>query len=99
DGDTDTVVRRLQEQMQAAADGLEYELAARVRDRLTAVRKAIERQQMVADRNEDLDVVGIAEDDLEAAVQVFFVRKGRVVGRKGVRGGQGGGPGARPAGR
>jgi excinuclease ABC subunit C len=47
------------------------------------VNKAIERQQMVADRNEDLDVIGVAEDDLEAAVQVFFVRRGRVVGRKG----------------
>ena len=51
----------------------------------TSVRKAIERQQMVADRNEDLDVIGIAEDDLEAAVQVFFVRKGRVVGPQGLR--------------
>ncbi len=38
---------------------------------------------MVAERNEDLDVIGIAEDELEAAVQVFFVRRGRVVGRKG----------------
>jgi excinuclease ABC subunit C len=83
DGDTDTVVRRLEDQMREAASTLEYERAARLRDRLTSVRKAIERQQMVADRNEDLDVVGIAEDDLEAAVQVFFVRRGRVVGRKG----------------
>jgi excinuclease ABC subunit C len=83
DGDTDTVVRRLEDQMRAAADDLEYERAARVRDRLTSVRKAIERQQMVAERNEDLDVIGIAEDDLEAAVQVFYVRRGRVVGRKG----------------
>jgi excinuclease ABC subunit C len=83
DGDTDTVVRRLDDQMRAAADELEYERAARVRDRLTSVRKAIERQQMVAERNEDIDVIGIAEDDLEAAVQVFFVRRGRVVGRKG----------------
>jgi excinuclease ABC subunit C len=83
DGDTDTVVRRLEAEMRSAASELEYERAARLRDRLTSVRKAIERQQMVADRNEDLDVVGIAEDDLEAAVQVFFVRKGRVVGRKG----------------
>jgi excinuclease ABC subunit C len=83
DGDTDSIVRRLEGQMQAAADQLEYERAARVRDRLTSVRKAIERQQMVADRNEDLDVIGLAEDDLEAAVQVFFVRRGRVVGRKG----------------
>jgi len=83
DGDTDTVVRRLEGEMRGAASQLEYERAARLRDRLTSVRKAIERQQMVADRNEDVDVVGIAEDDLEAAVQVFFVRKGRVVGRKG----------------
>ena len=83
DGDTDTIVGRLETQMKAAASNLEYERAARLRDRLTSVRKAIERQQMVADRNEDLDVIGIAEDDLEAAVQVFFVRRGRVVGRKG----------------
>jgi excinuclease ABC subunit C len=84
DGETDTIVRRLEEQMRSAADNLEYERAARVRDRLASVRKAIERQQMVADRNEDLDVIGIAEDDLEAAVQAFFVRRGRVVGRKGL---------------
>ncbi|HET8620910.1 MAG TPA: excinuclease ABC subunit UvrC [Acidimicrobiales bacterium] len=83
DGDTDTIVRRLESRMREAADNLEYERAARVRDRLTSVRKAIERQQMVAERNEDLDVIGLAEDDLEAAVQVFFVRRGRVVGRKG----------------
>jgi excinuclease ABC subunit C len=69
--------------MRAASDELEFERAARLRDQLTSVRKAIERQQMVADRNEDFDVLGITEDDLEAAVQVFFVRRGRVVGRKG----------------
>lgn len=83
DGDTEPVVRRLEQQMQEAADHLEFELAARVRDRLDSVRKAIEKQQMVADRDEDLDVVGIAGDELEAAVQVFYVRRGRVVGRKG----------------
>jgi excinuclease ABC subunit C len=83
DGETDTIVRRLEREMKQAADELEYERAARIRDRLTAVRKAIERQQMVADRSEDLDVIGLAEDELEAAVQVFYVRKGRVVGRKG----------------
>ena len=83
EGDTDEVVGRLTAEMQAAAEALEFERAARLRDRLTAVTKAIERQQMVADRNEDLDVFGVADDELEAAVQVFHVRKGRVVGRKG----------------
>src|SRR4029079_14299777 len=83
DGETDEIVQRLQTQMKEAASELEFERAARVRDRLTAVQRAIEKQQMVADRNEDLDVIGIADDELEAAVQVFLVRKGRVVGRKG----------------
>ena len=48
------------------------------------MRKAIERQQMVASREEDFDLLGIEEDELEASVQVFYVRKGRVVGRKGL---------------
>jgi excinuclease ABC subunit C len=83
DGDTDTIVKRLEASMREAADALEFEKAARCRDRLFSVRKAIERQQMVADRNEDLDVIGLVDDELEAAVQVFHVRRGRVVGRKG----------------
>ena len=82
-GETDPVVERLEAEMLGAADGLEFELAARMRDRLASVRRAIEKQQMVASTDEDLDVVGIAEDELEAAVQVFYVRRGRVVGRKG----------------
>ncbi len=83
DGDTDTVVHRLEAEMQAASDELEFERAARVRDRLGAVRKAIEKQQIVVEKPEDIDVIGLHGDDLEAAVQVFFVRRGRVVGRKG----------------
>lgn len=83
DGDTEPVVRRLEQEMRTASDELEFERAARLRDRLATVRKAIERQQMVGERDEDLDVIGIVDDELEAAVQVFFVRKGRVVGRKG----------------
>ena len=83
DGDTDEIVDRLEADMRQAATNLEFERAARLRDRLLSVRKAIEKQQMVADRSEDLDVIGIAEDELEASVQVFYVRRGRVVGRKG----------------
>ncbi|MFM8267525.1 MAG: excinuclease ABC subunit UvrC [Ilumatobacteraceae bacterium] len=83
DGDTDEIVGRLETEMAEASSALDYERAARLRDRLSAVRKAIEKQQMVAERSEDLDIVGVADDDLEAAVQVFFVRRGRVVGRRG----------------
>jgi excinuclease ABC subunit C len=69
--------------MAKAASELEFEQAARCRDRLASVRKAIEKQQMVAERSEDFDVLGLAEDELEAALQVFFIRRGRMVGRKG----------------
>jgi excinuclease ABC subunit C len=83
DGDSDPVMERLEAEMRAAADQQAYELAARVRDRLAAVRRAVEKQTMVADRTEDLDVVAIAGDELEVAVQVFHVRRGRVLGRNG----------------
>ena len=83
DGDTAAVLGRLEAQMREAAANLEFELAARVRDRIASVRKAIEKQQMVSERPEDLDCFALAEDELEAAVQVFYVRRGRVVGRKG----------------
>jgi excinuclease ABC subunit C len=83
DGETQPVVRRLEHQMKEAADALEFERAARLRDRLASVRKVIEKQAMVTERPEDLDVVGVADDELEASVQVFYVRRGRVVGRKG----------------
>jgi len=82
-GDTQPVVRRLEQQMRDAAGDLEFERAARMRDRLASVRKAIEKQAVVTEKPEDLDVIGIAGDDLEAAVQVFYVRRGRVTGRKG----------------
>ena len=83
DGETAPIVNRLDAEMQEAA------VDARVREGGPAARpaghgaQAIERQQMVADTNEDIDVIGIADDELEASVQVFYVRKGRVVGRNG----------------
>src|SRR5436190_2839392 len=83
DGDTQPIVKRLEAEMRDASDALEFEKAARFRDRLTSVRKAIEKQQMVADTAENLDVWGLAGDELEASLQVFYVRRGRVMGRKG----------------
>ena len=82
-GDTEPVLARLQAEMLAASEELQFERAARLRDRIAAVHKAAETQQMVSDRPEDFDVVGIAEDPLEASVQIFRVRRGRVVGHRG----------------
>jgi len=81
-GDTDPVVRRIDKEMRQAATDLDFERAARLRDRLGAVRLAIERQQVVSMTPENLDVIGLADDELEAAVCVFHVRRGRVVGRR-----------------
>jgi excinuclease ABC subunit C len=77
------VLARLESEMLAASEDLQFERAARLRDRITAVHKAAETQQMVSDRPEDFDVVGLAEDPLEASVQIFRVRRGRVVGHRG----------------
>ncbi len=82
DGDTGTIVARLEADMAAAADAQEYEQAARLRDRLNAVRRAMERQELVSDRAEDFDVIGLALDELEAVLVVLLVRRGRVTGRK-----------------
>jgi excinuclease ABC subunit C len=69
--------------MRAASERQEFEQAARFRDQLFAARRALESQEMVLTPPEDLDVVALVDDDLEAAVQVFYVRRGRVLGRRG----------------
>jgi excinuclease ABC subunit C len=82
-GKTDTMIRRLERRMAEASNDLEFELAARLRDDLEALRRAMEKQAVVFGDGTDADVVAFAEDDLEAAVQVFHVRGGRVRGQRG----------------
>jgi excinuclease ABC subunit C len=82
-GRTDTMVRRLEKEMRHASEQLEFELAARLRDDLAALRRAMEKQAVVFSDGTDADVVAFAEDPLEAAVQVFHVRGGRVRGQRG----------------
>ncbi|HEX9124273.1 MAG TPA: excinuclease ABC subunit UvrC [Actinomycetota bacterium] len=82
-GNERPVLQRLEAEMRGAAERREYELAAKFRDQLVAARRALETQEMVLTQPENLDVIGLAEDDLEAAFQAFFVRRGRVMGRKG----------------
>ncbi len=83
DGDVDSTLKRLDDEMNEAAERLEFENAARRRDQLFAARKALERQEMVTKTRLDADVIAVAENDLDASTQVFFVRGGRIAGRKG----------------
>ncbi|MFC4604769.1 excinuclease ABC subunit UvrC [Rhodococcus kronopolitis] len=82
-GRTDRLVRELERRMQTASDELDFESAARLRDNLGALRKALEKQAVVLGDGTDADVVAFAADELEAAVQVFHVRGGRVRGQRG----------------
>jgi excinuclease ABC subunit C len=82
-GRTDAMMRRLEREMLAASKELEFERAARLRDNLSALRRAMEKQAVVLGDGTDADVVAFAEDELEAAVQVFHVRGGRVRGQRG----------------
>ena len=82
-GQTATYLRRLEKEMQVAAANQEYERAARLRDDVKALERAIEKQAVVLGDGTDADVVALAEDPLEAAVQVFYVRGGRVRGQRG----------------
>jgi excinuclease ABC subunit C len=82
-GRTDQLVRRLEREMRRASNALEFERAARLRDDLAAVRRALEKQAVVLPDHTDADVVAFAEDELEAAVKVFHVRAGRVRGERG----------------
>jgi len=82
-GKTDLMIRRLEREMAAASAELEFERAARIRDDIGALRRAMEKQAVVFGDGTDADVVAFAEDALEAAVQVFHVRGGRVRGQRG----------------
>ena len=82
-GKADPLVRRLEKQMAAAATELDFEKAARLRDDLGALRRAVEKQAVVLGDGTDADVIGLAADDLLASVQVFHVRGGRVRGQRG----------------
>lgn len=82
-GRTGNYLRRLEEQMQDAAEELEYEKAARLRDDIGALKRAMEKNAIVLADATDADLLALAEDELEASVQIFHVRGGRVRGQRG----------------
>ncbi|MFD5781446.1 excinuclease ABC subunit UvrC [Streptomyces sp. NPDC126933] len=82
-GRTGTYIRRLEQRMTDAAEEMEYERAGRLRDDIGALRRAMEKNAVVLADATDADLIAVAEDELEAAVQIFHVRGGRVRGQRG----------------
>lgn len=81
EGKADDVLRRLRKQMTGAAERMEYERAAQVRDQLKAIERTVERQMVSTTRKEDVDIFGMARESDQACVQVFFVRGTQMIGR------------------
>ncbi len=82
-GQTRPFMKRIEKEMYAASEALDFEKAARLRDDLGAMQRALEKQAVVLGDGADADVIALAEDPLEVAVQIFYVRGGRVRGQRG----------------
>src|SRR5690625_1582714 len=82
-GNTATYTRRIEQQMREAAAAMDYETAAGLRDDLQALTKVMEKNSVVLSDATDADLIGLAQDELEASVQVFHVRGGRIRGQRG----------------
>jgi len=82
-GQTTQHIRRLEREMKQASDATEFERAARLRDDIGALRRAMEKNAVVLSDGTDADVIAVAEDPLEIAVQMFYVRGGRIRGQRG----------------
>jgi excinuclease ABC subunit C len=81
DGRTEPIVNRLRLEMEQAAEGLQYERAAALRDQIRAIENIVEKQKVVSPDYIDSDVLALARSDGEAVVQVFFIRGGKLIGR------------------
>jgi len=82
EGHSEEVLHDLEARMRASAETLDFERAARLRDQLQAARRVVERQKIVAAAGSDQDVIAFARDDVNACMQVFFIRSGRLLGRE-----------------
>ena len=82
EGKTESIVTRLQTDMEAAAEDLKFERAAAIRDQIQAIERVVERQRVISPDRLDSDVIAMARTDGEACVQIFFIRSGKLIGRE-----------------
>lgn len=82
DGRTETIVERLRQEMEKAAEELRFERAAAIRDQITAIDHVVEKQKIFSSEQMDSDVIAMARNNGEACVQIFFIRNGRMIGRE-----------------
>lgn len=82
DGHTDPIVQRLQKEMNEAAENLNFERAALLRDQLNSIGRVVEKQKVITSDQSDSDVLALARADGEACVQIFFIRNGKLMGRE-----------------
>lgn len=82
DGKQDKLVKQLKTEMEAAAEDLQFEKAARLRDQLAAIETLIERQKVVSTNQTDQDIVALVNDQGKSAVQMFFIRNGKLIGQE-----------------
>ena len=82
EGKTEVIVTRLRQEMEFAAEDLNFEKAASLRDQIQAIERVVERQRVISPERMDSDVVAMARADGEACVQIFFIRSGKLIGRE-----------------
>jgi excinuclease ABC subunit C len=82
EGKSEEIIDDLRAQMTAASERLEFERAAALRDQIEALERVIERQRIVSSARADEDVIAFARQDGDACVQVFFIRRGKLIGRE-----------------
>ena len=81
-GQTETIVTRMRNEMEQAAEKLQFERAGTIRDQIQAIERVVEKQRVISSDKVDSDVIAMARANGEACVQIFFIRGGKLIGRE-----------------
>ena len=82
EGKTEKVIKELQNEMRQASQNLQFEKAAYIRDKIIAIERISEKQKVSNINENDIDVIGVARNEFEICIEIFFVRKSKMIGRE-----------------